>query len=473
LVQTYVEEQEVGEGITSGLQLPLLPTSRKRKTPDHEHEIERSQVNIRGASGLLSPLPSHVGSVSPKMLSPEFDVLVYNGVLKRKCGRIFASHLRRFGDSFTEIDATSLPNADMTRAARLTPLVSTARAIRLGFLEKLRRVNGLYLENKVDSTTPPLHFRFIKEYVYLDDQLQTSNDAFVGCQQCRPNMGQNIGCEYTQKCDCLEYANVDEEKLKSTNLIMYNKYIEDLKTSGQVDTLGLPKRFPYTKPNLDNPNVPQKLLAYYRESRYPIYECNHKCRCGPRCKSRLVQKGRKVPLTIFKTDNKRGWGVYCNEDLVQGQFIDTYLGEVITSQEADRREADSGSEKNSYLYALDKFVGEGGITEENCLVIDGQYMGGPTRFINHSCEPNCRQYTVSYNKYDNRLYNLAFFAYENIPAGVELTFDYMDLDEVEEDEAIRLREAAMKDPRNAGRVPCNCGTVKCRGFLWDQSRDEA
>ncbi len=180
-----------------------------------------------------------------------------------------------------------------------------------------------------------------------------------------------------------------------------------------------------------------------------------------------MQKGRRVPLTIFKTPN-RGWGVKCDEDLIQGEFIDTYLGEIITNEETDRREDASSKEKQSYLYSLDKFVGDvPDLTTENCYVVDGQHMGGATRFINHSCEPNCRQYTVSYNKNDPMTYDLAFFAIEDIPAGVELTFDYQDKDEMEELDAIALREAALRDPANAGKQSCNCGTRKCRGFLWE------
>ena len=93
-------------------------------------------------------------------------------------------------------------------------------------------------------------------------------------------------------------------------------------------------------------------------------------------------------------------------------------------------------------------------------------MGNATRFINHSCEPNCRQYTVSHNKYDLRVYNLAFFAYKEIPAGTELTFDYLDKDEEEEEDVLRKREEAMADPANEDKRPCNCGASKCRGYLW-------
>lgn len=237
-----------------------------------------------------------------------------------------------------------------------------------------------------------------------------------------------------------------------------------MKEGEYIDKTKLPKRFPYKRPQ--GGNRTQTLQRFYLESRHAIYECNLNCNCGPACKSRLVQKGRRVPLTIFKTPN-RGWGVRCSEDLVEGEFVDTYLGELITNDEAEAREQAGAKDKASYLYSLDKFVGDDpDITADNCYVVDGQHKGGVTRFINHSCEPNCRQYTVSFNKNDARVYDLAFFAIEDIPAGRELTFDYLDKDEEEEDKVIAKREAAARDPNNVGKVLCNCGATKCRGFLW-------
>jgi len=38
---------------------------------------------------------------------------------------------------------------------------------------------------------------------------------------------------------------------------------------------------------------------------------------------------------------------------------------------------------------------------------------------------------VSHNKYDRRVYEPAFFAHVDIVKGTELTFDYMDQDDVE------------------------------------------
>ncbi|KAK5044383.1 hypothetical protein LTR16_011545, partial [Cryomyces antarcticus] len=146
------------------------------------------------------------------------------------------------------------------------------------------------------------------------------------------------------------------------------------------------------------------------------------------CKNRNVQHGRKVELQISKTRN-RGWGLRCTQNLREGDFIDTYRGEIITDAEAIRREQEAGLGKPSYLYVLDKFGVDNGVAQEDLYVIDGEYLGGPTRFINHSCEPNCRQYTVSYNKYDFRIYEIALFAYRDIPAYEELLFDYMDRDD--------------------------------------------
>lgn len=346
----------------------------------------------------------------------------------------------------------------MIEEAADAPVDQAERRIREAFSKKLRKVPKLRLENNVDSSTPSLDFTFITDYVLRDGVYRLDPETFEGCDRpCKPNMGQHIGCELPKDCSCLEYAAVNKEALKKENPQLYQEYMRNEDAS----IPGLPKRFPYQKSK--DPRTPQVLIKFYGDERHPIYECNMNCKCGPVCKSRVVQKGRKVPLTIFKTRD-RGWGVYCDEPLLRGEFIDTYLGEVITNAEADRREQASTKDKASYLFSLDKFRDD--LAPEDPYVVDGQYMGGPTRFINHSCEPNCRQYTVSYNKHDLRIYDLAFFAYEDIAAGTELTFDYLDNDEEEEEDVIRKREEAARDPSNLDKRPCNCGARKCRGYLW-------
>lgn len=364
------------------------------------------------------------------------------------------------------IDATTLPTRNMLGEAARTPTPQAEAAVRDAFHQKLRSLPEVFLENKLDSSTPSLSFKFIKDYITGDGVYRADPETFEGCQKpCKPHMGQHCGCEYTALCTCLEYAAVNEPKLEKDKPEVYEQYVTARANGDYIDTTGWPKRFPYHKAKGEQ--NPQTLVEFYLNSRNPIYECNKNCNCGPVCKSRVVQKGRRVPLTIFKTAN-RGWGLKCQEDLLHGEFIDTYLGEIITNEEADRRESQADTkEKASYLYSLDKFVGDDpDLTTDNCYVVDGQYMGGPTRFINHSCEPNCRQFTVSYNKHDLRVYDLAFFAIEFIPKGTELTFDYMDAEEEEEEDALRRREQAANDPKNLDKVPCNCGARKCRGYLW-------
>uniref|UniRef100_A0A668A8C4 Pre-SET domain-containing protein n=1 Tax=Myripristis murdjan TaxID=586833 RepID=A0A668A8C4_9TELE len=57
-----------------------------------------------------------------------------------------------------------------------------------------------------------------------------------------------------------------------------------------------------------------------------LYECGPWCGCdGARCQNRLVQRGIRVRLQVFRTADC-GWGVRCRDDLDQGTFVCTYAG---------------------------------------------------------------------------------------------------------------------------------------------------
>lgn len=160
---------------------------------------------------------------------------------------------------------------------------------------------------------------------------------------------------------------------------------------------------------------------------------------------------------------------------MRGQFIDSYRGEIITDAEATRREEDAVSGlKSSYLYSLDKHAVDDdspdqfALKRSDCYVIDGEYQGGPTRFINHSCDPNVRQFSVQYNKSDEKVYELAFFALYDIPAMTELTFDYQDPDAPDDNETDENGPPSQpKEPaKGTSKMNCQCGSKKCRGTLW-------
>jgi histone-lysine N-methyltransferase SUV39H len=157
-------------------------------------------------------------------------------------------------------------------------------------------------------------------------------------------------------------------------------------------------------------------------------------------------------------------GVRCPVDIKQGQFIDRYVGEIITGEEAARRRenSDIAQRKDVYLFALDKFSDPDSMDPRLAgkpYEVDGEFMSGPTRFINHSCEPNLRTFARVGDHADKHIHDLAFFALEDIPAGTELTFDYVDGVDEKNDDA--------RDPeKQKDMIRCLCGSRRCRGWLW-------
>jgi [histone H3]-lysine9 N-trimethyltransferase SUV39H len=151
-------------------------------------------------------------------------------------------------------------------------------------------------------------------------------------------------------------------------------------------------------------------------------------------------------------------------DIKKGQYLDKYVGELISGEEADRRREEShqARRKDVYLFALDKFSDPLSLDIRLAgrpIEVDGEFMSGPTRFINHSCDPNLRIFARVGDHADKHIHDLAFFAIKNISRGEELTFDYVDgMEEIDSD---------AKDPaKQADMTKCLCGAKKCRKFLW-------
>jgi histone-lysine N-methyltransferase SUV39H len=170
--------------------------------------------------------------------------------------------------------------------------------------------------------------------------------------------------------------------------------------------------------------------------------------------------------TVGGTLKSSNAGLRSPEPLKKGTLIDLYLGEVIGPEEAERRAKKASKRGISYLFDLDKFaldenedegaVGRSGLPldEEDPTVytVDGQYYGGVTRFVNHSCDPNLWVYAVMSDRRDGKVYDLALFTNRAIPAYEELTFCYV----------------KTSEPEDKGTVtwPCYCGSVNCVEKLW-------
>lgn len=326
--------------------------------------------------------------------------------------------------------------------------------IRSAYIRKLQVAYPsprITLCNTHDQTTPPLVYEFINKYTYGKGVIRPDPKKVIGCGQikqpgnpqiCRPEMGGHCGCEYTKVCECLQFARLARDDDQ-----------EDFENGKLATTMGLPKKFPYSKET-------KLLVHHYIMSSWPIYECNDNCACGPICKSRVVQLGRQVRLEIFRTPpaQGRGWGLRAKEHLKRGQFIDCYLGEVITNATVQQRLQGAGKAKPSYLFDLDchrKELEQAGIGEDQLYTVDGEHTGNATRFINHSCDPNCAVYTVQFDKNNNFIYSLAFFATEDIPKDTELTFDYVNSNGNQEEDEI-----------DEDSIPCRCGAKNCRKWLW-------
>lgn len=124
------------------------------------------------------------------------------------------------------------------------------------------------------------------------------------------------------------------------------------------------------------------------------------------------------------------------EPVKAGQLVIEYVGEVINEEEKERRLLDhaknSPEDKNMYIMELGK--GE---------YIDARFKGSVSRFINHSCDPNCHllKWRV---KGVNRI---AITALKDIEPGTELSYDY------------------QFHTKQAMEWKCHCKSANCRGTM--------
>ncbi|KAM3074188.1 hypothetical protein ACMFMF_006211 [Clarireedia jacksonii] len=272
--------------------------------------------------------------------------------------------------------------------------------------------------NKDENVTLPANFTFIEKSILREGVIRADPEFRVGCE-CKLQK-----C-HGSSCHCLEDVEV---------------------TSGLTED----DQYAY----ISNGNSKDCLKPALVESVAPIYECHEACACDETCGNRIVARGRKIPLQIFHTDT-RGWGVRSKFPIKAGAFIDCYIGEIITSAEANKRRSESivSERKDLYLFDLDKFTDKNSLDETlrgDPYVIDGEFFSGPSRFFNHSCEPNMRIFARVGDYSEKNLHDLAFFATEDIRPMTELTFDYVD----------------GKDDGQQGSERCLCGAKSCRGWLW-------
>ncbi len=130
-----------------------------------------------------------------------------------------------------------------------------------------------------------------------------------------------------------------------------------------------------------------------------------------------------------------GKGVFALCDLAEGETLIEYVGEIINWKEALRRHPHDPKDPNHTFY----------FHIDAKHVIDAKHGGNSSRWINHSCKPNCEA--------DEEGGRVFIKALRNIEAGQELFYDY------------GLIIDAKYTPKLLAEYPCWCGAKKCRGTL--------
>ncbi|KAJ8945701.1 hypothetical protein NQ318_012420 [Aromia moschata] len=182
--------------------------------------------------------------------------------------------------------------------------------------------------------------------------------------------------------------------------------------------------------------------------RGPTYECNENCKCKEKiCGNRLVQFGPRKSLEVRPCeDPAKGLGLFTTDEINEGNFICEYAGEIITELEASKRFRSNGEQnKMNYVFCINENFGE----RTSKTFIDPTYYGNIGRYINHSCEPNCKLLVIRVN---DTMPILGVFADQNIEEKTEITYDYGDAEK-------------STEGTTSHRKICHCNSKNCRKYL--------
>jgi SET domain-containing protein len=143
------------------------------------------------------------------------------------------------------------------------------------------------------------------------------------------------------------------------------------------------------------------------------------------------------PPVVVRRSRIQGRGVFTTRPIAEGERIIEYTGARMTHEEADADCSDDEAMRrhHTFLFAVD---------DKWC--IDGGRGGNESRYINHSCEPNC--------EVEIKRGRVFVHALCDIPEGGELLYDYWYVTDESYD---------WDDLRRI--YPCRCGAATCRGTL--------
>ena len=142
-----------------------------------------------------------------------------------------------------------------------------------------------------------------------------------------------------------------------------------------------------------------------------------------------------IAMIHVETSPVHGQGVFALRHMAAGETVIEYVGELISMAEAIARHPHDPSDPNhTFYFQLD-----------DGWVIDAVHQGNASKWINHSCKPNCEPY-----EHQGRVF---IKTRRPVFRGEELTFDYGLVSDEPVTEALKARYA------------CRCGAKRCRGTM--------
>ena len=146
-----------------------------------------------------------------------------------------------------------------------------------------------------------------------------------------------------------------------------------------------------------------------------------------------IASGKRIQV---RRSGVHGKGVFALQDIAEGETLIEYVGEVISWDEAQDRHPHDPNDPNHTFYFH--------VNEDR--VIDALFGGNSSRWINHSCAPNCEAEEDARKR-------VFLHALRDIAAGEELFFDY----------------GLVVDGRYTAKLKaeyaCHCGSPNCRGTM--------
>ena len=163
----------------------------------------------------------------------------------------------------------------------------------------------------------------------------------------------------------------------------------------------------------------------------PYWNCN----CGLDCGNRILGR-RQFAKCKPKREQGKGWGLSAVNGVKKGGLVQEYVGEIIDEKtKRERLEVwvqEHPNDPNFYIMQL--IPG---------WYIDARLKGSLSRFINHSCEPNCKLAPLNVAGHTR----VSIVATRNIAPGEFLSYDY------------------QFDTKDSEKFVCRCGSLNCRGTM--------